>query len=354
MSESPHIVVVKLAALGDVVMASTLVDAIRSRWPNAHLTWVTGEAFAPLVTRLSGIDRVVPVNTTQLLRGGWGARAYALQAVWRRLHGPVYHLGVVAHTDARYDALLWGVRVRERRALRNGRGPGLLGALGARDDRPRAPRPGQWMGADYARLVLPDDVDDADGSSPCLARLTLEPALVDAASEAAGAVVLAPGGARNVLRDDPLRRWPIAHWITLARALRDGGHRVLLVGAAEDRPESQAIMTAVPGVETAVGRTSLLELVALLSRARLLVSHDSGTLHLAMLTRTPAVALFGPTAPAERVPAGMPVVVASAAAGLPCAPCYDGRAYARCALNRCLTELSSARVLVMVDELLRA
>ena len=62
------------------------------------------------------------------------------------------------------------------------------------------------------------------------------------------------------------------------------------------------------------------------------------------MTRTPAVALFGPTDPQQFVAPQADVTVMSNAAGLECAPCYDGKAYAPCGLNRCLTEVPVGRV----------
>lgn len=167
-------------------------------------------------------------------------------------------------------------------------------------------------------------------------------------------ILLAPGGARNVLRDDALRRWPLAHWIEVARALRDAGHEVVLIGGPDDTAEAAALRAAVPGVRDLVGQETLSATVDRIAAARLLIVHDSGPLHLAILARTPTIALFGPTRPEERVPAWAPVRVRSSVAGLPCAPCYDGFGYAPCARNRCLVEVTPAQVLADATALLEA
>ena len=74
--------IVKLAALGDVVMASTLVGAIRGRDAEAHITWLCGSGVAPLVRLFDGVDEVVVVNELALLRGSAPARFRALLALW--------------------------------------------------------------------------------------------------------------------------------------------------------------------------------------------------------------------------------------------------------------------------------
>ena len=325
---SPQILILKLVALGDIVMASTLVGAVRRRWPDARLTWVTGRGFESLVRRFDGVDAVRAVDAGRLLSGGLIGRALAAVIAARTIGGP-YDIALVGHSDSRYERLLTFSRVREIRALRDG-------AVA------RAPRKGVWAGADYARLVA-DDGGDAD--VPRLATLAW-PQGRPARAEG-GEVLLAPGGARNVLRDDHLRRWPAERWGELAAQLVAAGVRVTLIGSAGDAAECAAVVRAAT-VRDLVGRLTLDETLELLATSNLLVSHDSGPLHLAQLVGTPVVALFGPTEPVMRIAPGADVAVASAAAGLACAPCYDGRNYAVCGLNRCLTDVGVERVAAMV------
>jgi heptosyltransferase II len=332
---APRILIVKLAAMGDIVMASTLVAAARARWPTAHVTWLTGEGFAPLVRRFAGVDAVRTVDADSLLAGpGLGEalrapraglrRAKALAESLRAISRVTWDVALVAHSDPRYAQLLRFASVKELRQFGQ-------------------PQRDRYMGQDYALLLDQPEADLAtlnwpSGAPPSRAR--------------ARRVLLAPGGARNLLRDDPLRRWPAAQWAALARQLADAGCDLRVIGAAADRPEADVVRAAVPGVQDAVGQQGLEELLVELATADVLVTHDSGPLHLAQLTRTPSVALFGPTRAAERIAPGARVSVHTAAAGLPCAPCYDGRDYADCALNLCLTRVEPAAVAASVLELL--
>lgn len=343
----PRILILKLAALGDVVMASTMVERVRTRWPDAHLVWVTGQGAVPLVRRFAGVDEVRGVDDQALLAGRGLARAGAAFGALRTIGRGPYDLAVVAHTDPRYERLLLGARVRERRVFR----PATADGLPPRD---------VWAGAEYARLVdeasrpaaqLSGRADGASGSIPQLAQLLWPNGVPPRARSRE--VLLAPGGARNVLRDDPLRRWPAAEWGALAAALLAEGCRVTVVGGPRDRGEGDVVRAAAPGVRDAIGADDLDALLDRLARADALVTHDSGLLHLAQLTRTPTVALFGPTRPLERIAPGAAVTVRSSAAGLACAPCYDGRDYAVCVENRCLTRLRVADVAGAVLDHLR-
>lgn len=318
--------IVKLAAMGDTVMASTMLGAIRARHPEAHITWVTAHGLVPLVRRFRGVDEVRGIDADALLAGR-GVRRWtaALRAVWTIGRGP-WDLALVAHADPRYAALLRGARIRDVRVVRDG-----------------APK-GQWHGDAYARFV---DEDAVAQFAPLVWPTGAPPA-----RHRARHVLLAPGGARNVLRDNPLRRWPLAHWVALATQLHAEGYRLTVIGAPSDVADAAPVLQAVPSAEDAVGKDSLEQLLHRIAAADAIVTHDSGTLHLAQLTDTPAVALFGPTPPDSFVAPQARVTVVSAAAGLACAPCYDGRDYAPCALNRCLADVPAARVAAAVEAVL--
>lgn len=331
-----RILLVKLAALGDAVMASTLVPAIRERWPDAELGWVAGRSIAPLVRCLRGVDRVIEVDDGALLGGSRFAAGRAMLAAWRDI-GRGWDLALVAHTDARYGLLVRTSGATDVRRFAAERGP----------------RAGQWYGEEYLRLLqdVPEPGWSAPPGVPPLAALELTALPVAQKISGSGALVMvAPGGGRNLLRDDHLRRWPIESWETLVATLVAHGHRVLAVGSAADSEEGARCAKA--GAFDLTGSTSLPELAALLRGADAVVTHDSGTLHLAILLDRPTVALFGPTRPEEFIPRGARVTVLSSAAGLPCAPCYNGREYAPCALNRCLGGVSALDVVAAVERIL--
>ena len=94
------------------------------------------------------------------------------------------------------------------------------------------------------------------------------------------------------------------------------------------------------------GRTSLPELAAVLRRARLAVTTDTGAMHLAAALGTPVVALFGPTAPWRTGPFGSGHQVVRL--GLECSPCFKRR----CPAPRCLTELSPEMVQAACEKIL--
>jgi heptosyltransferase-2 len=325
--------IVRLAALGDIAVTTPLLSRIRAEHPDAHVAWLCGVAAAPLVSLFPGVDEVITVDERALLRGGVARRSLAMLGLWRRLWGRKYDVVLLLHADRRYRMLTWPLRGARVHALSHGPGRGAN------------PLPGRFRGDENARLL--------DGEHS-LGPLTTHHAFADLRERIpvsrrerdAGRprVVLVPGGARNVMRDDALRRWPVEHYVALARELLSRGHEVVLVGDSGDRQYGDRFANL--AVRDEIGRTTLVETMALLRDADLVVSHDTGPLHLARLVGTPIVALFGPTDPRQFVGEGDDKVVALwGGAGLSCRPCYDGRNYARCGDNVCLRGIQVSEVL---------
>jgi ADP-heptose:LPS heptosyltransferase len=102
---------------------------------------------------------------------------------------------------------------------------------------------------------------------------------------------------RNRAKDP--RIWPVARYAAVARRLReiDPNVRPVLTGTRNERFLSRAFSRAVPDAINLVGKTSLLELAALMRHLRVFVTNDNGALHVACAVDTPVVGLFGPTFP---------------------------------------------------------
>lgn len=116
----------------------------------------------------------------------------------------------------------------------------------------------------------------------------------------------------------PERRWGAEKFHCLAVRLNEEGLPVVVVGGPQDREAGEAILEGCQGINLA-GKTSLAETAAVLQRSRLLVSGDSGVLHLAVGLDVPTVSLFGPGIAAKWAPRGEKHIVLNK--NLPCSPC---------------------------------
>jgi len=131
------------------------------------------------------------------------------------------------------------------------------------------------------------------------------------------------------------KRWPEGRWQEFLREMRpDHGVRLVMIGSAGDMPLARRILDGLPfPVLSLVGRTDVGQLAAVVKRADVVLSADSGPLHLAVALQTPVVGLYGPTDPAIYGPLwghGAAVVLRHS---LPCSPCYRGTSIAECPLG---------------------
>jgi heptosyltransferase-2 len=334
--------IVKLAAIGDVAMALPMVTALRAKHPGCRITWLCGESAQPLLACVSGIDRLVVANERALLAGSRRDQTAETLRVWTRLGVEHFDLVLTAHADRRYRLLTLLARAVRRRSLA--------------DARPRARIVnGRYHGDEYVRMVT--DLDDYRAESFAIPPLAAElpphirTALLTGNPDRRPLIALAPGGARNVLRESPLRRWPLENYAALAGLLRQHGYATVLTGSETDSWTRSALQ---PDSIDLVGRTNLPELIALFRECAAVVAHDSGPLHLARLAGVPRVALFGPTDPGTFIGPRTRVAVLWPGSILPCAPCYDGREFAACSNNLCMQHITPEAALQALIDLIAA
>lgn len=319
------ILIFKIAAIGDVVMSLPLLTYLKERYPTAHVTWVCGRPVVPLIRATNAVDQIIALDEKSLLTGNVFSRCIVLMNLWRQIGGRFYDLCITAHSDPRYRLLSLPIRCKLHRSW-------------SQKGKRVGPLPGRYHAEEYVRLL--SDLDGPHAPSvafpklhlPCSRPLPEKPFLV-----------LAPGGAKNVLADDALRRWPIESYVAVAQNLANHCVPVVVVGGEEDQWVRKHFQDVVH-IDW-IGQWDLLELVALFSRCKLLITHDSGPLHLAKLAGCPAIALFGPTNPQEKVDPKENIKVLWGGESLACRPCYDGKKYAPCQRNECLRNISPDQVL---------
>jgi heptosyltransferase-2 len=335
--QNERVLVVHVAGIGDAAVASTVVERLRAERPGAEITWLCGTAAAPVVELFDGISRVVTVDQERLYHGNPVARASEIMGVWGRL-GRAYDRVIILHPDPRYRILvahLVGVPKAHLSRARHGE---------------MNPVPARFLGDEYARLAGPAPREHIGPIERCYAMADVRPRLGPGRPRARPRVSIVAGGARNALRDDPLRRWPVEGYAEVASGLVGDGFEVVLLGSRSD----DWVRPAFAGIDVVdrIGALSLRETLEALRDSDLVVTHDTGPMHLARLVRAPLLALFGPTIPAQVLSIDHTVTVLWGGAHLACRPCFDGRNFARCASNLCLKSVTSADVLAAARRVL--
>ncbi len=155
-------------------------------------------------------------------------------------------------------------------------------------------------------------------------------------SDARPVAVLCPGAEYG-----PAKRWPAQYFAALAGMLGEAGFAVWLMGSKADQPVARAILEAGPGCATDLtGRTSLAGAIDLIAAAHVVVSNDSGLMHIAAALDRPLVALYGSSSPVHTPPRTDKARVQYLA--IECSPCYERT----CPLGhfRCMRELAPERI----------
>ena len=149
------------------------------------------------------------------------------------------------------------------------------------------------------------------------------------------------------------RRWPVQGFAELARTLLGRGKRVVVLGGAGERELTGAVAAGAPGAVDLGGETDLPGLAAILSLCDLVVTNDTGPMHLAGAVGAPTVTLWGSSDPREVGPPG-PKHLRVTGASLPCKPCFKNA----CPRSGAGTLLPQAEVecmrLIEVDQVVRA
>ena len=328
--------IVKLGAIGDVIMAVPAVFALHQQ--GYTIDWIAGPAVAPLLRCYSWIH-VIQADDNAVLSGSLSTRIGAVAAVWRSLAGTRYDLLATLYYDLRWRIFTVPVRAARHLAL-------------SRTDRTRSILPTRPHPDEFARILLGLKDTCREDSLPPLRPDRLPPSPI--ADPAARRIAMVPAGASNVLRQQTLRRWPADRYAGIAETLLARGDEVVLLGGPDDvwvRTHFEAL-AGHPRLIDCIGATTLPEFISLADTCSLVLSHDTGPLHLAGLSLAPLLALFGPTDPGSFLPRRHGVRVLWGGEGLACRPCYNGRDFAPCESNGCMQSIAAETVLGTMDEML--
>ncbi len=335
MQDYRRILMIKPSSLGDIVHALPTLAALRRHWPQAHISWLVKRQWAGIVERAEGVDRVWPVDGGLT---GWLSQVSALRAV-------AFDLVVDLQGLFRSAAMAWLTGCSTRVGFANGReGSPLLYTT-------RVPVPTPEMHAVDRYLLVAAAVGATVRSVPPV-RFRIRAEDREAVNRLLQAHGLVPGDgwiAMNVSARWPTKRWPLEHFAAVGDELqREGAGRVILIGGPDERADAEslkALMRTAPVDLT--GQTDPGLLPALLESAALLVTNDSGPMHVAAAVGTPVVSMFGPTSPIRTGPYGTGHAVLMH--GVPCSPCFSRVCRNRVHLE-CLTSIAPHQVLAAVRE----
>ncbi|MEM9383709.1 MAG: glycosyltransferase family 9 protein [Pseudomonadota bacterium] len=306
----PRILLIRLSAIGDIAFTTALLPALRKRWPDAHITWLTTPVGLELLDEHPLIDDVLVLPKG--IRDG--PALAALREGWRfarTLRSRQYTLAIDA--QGLLKSALWTALcgAHQRVGLRPREGARLLytQSVSARmDEQPDRPS------REYRHLAHQLGLETMDFPMSLAARATDAQAAATRVGHARP-VFLLPFTTR------PQKHWFDDHWAELAGTLHGHtGQPIWLLGGPSDLEQAQRISAAAPVEVTVVAgpNSHLGEKIALLARGALNIGVDTGLTHMSIALGRPTLALFGSTCPYVRTDPAPGAVLYDR---LECSPC---------------------------------
>lgn len=332
LSDAPRILVLKPCCLGDVLMATAVVEALRRHWPKAQIDFAVGRWSRPAVEHHPHLQRLIDCG-----RVGEGAYSWReWLGLARRIRAGKYDLCLVLDRSPLMALLPAVAGVPWRVGLDSaGRGIGLTR---------RVPVEGIAHEVDLYLACVRALGISTEGARPTFYPTPASRQRVQELLPAGRPLaVIHPAGGQNPGMVLSAKRWPAPRFAEIARRLvQERRASIIIVGGPGDRElaeEVRRLAGEADHVRNLAGELSFDELGALLEHAVLFIGNDTGAMHLAAAVGTPTVAVFGPSDPRRYGPYG----AGHRAIWNPpeCAPCFDrGHWNTACQRFRCIEGVS--------------
>ena len=316
-----RVLLLRLERIGDLLMTLDAIALARATWPAAAIDLAVGSWNLPLARLIPGVNAIHVADVPWLAREGRGDSWPALIGRARGWRAHRYDLVVNFEPDIRSNVLAWQSGAPRRAGYWTGGGGALLTDAHAYD-------PAAHVGVNAERLIRAAagaSANPSAGNARPNTRLTVPPDALARARERLSALgrpivgVHVSGGRES-------KQWHLDRFADVARQLAETKNAaIVLTGSESDKPMVDSVAAKLQGLRwmSVAGAVDLVDLAAILAEVDVLVTSDTGPMHLAAAVGTPLVALFGPADPRRYGPAGSTSRVLRV--DLPCSPCGQVR-----------------------------
>ena len=330
------VLIIRFSSFGDIVQCSSVVELIRQKFPAAQIDWVTRSDFDYLVKLNNDVNKVWSFNKKAGFKG--------LIDLGLKLRAEEYSYVYDAHNNLRSKVLFFILRSRLLNA------PYWL--VRSKDRFKRIllftfrintfPKPFRGIHSYQAPLKKWGIHPASDEKLVTWNFADKERAKAQEFLGYKNTVVLVPSAAWE------MKRWPLAHWSKLIEIMPE--HRFIILGGREDHFCEDLKKVASERVENLAGKLSLVESCALIEKAQLVISADTGLLHVADVLGVKALSLMGPTAFGFTTGSQIKTLEVE----LPCRPCTkDGRgSCSQDVYQKCMVDITPQKVAQEVLHLL--
>ncbi len=351
-SEPRSILIVKLSAIGDVVQTLPMMEALRRQYQNARIDWVVEEEASDILIGHPALNQVIISRRKSWLnrarqRGAFRTMA-EIRSFVRELRSRRYDWVIDNHGVLKSGLIT--CLARGRRKI------GFKACAGIADEGSYLFTNERYKPLPIERHALERYLDLVSQIGVEAGRPSLEFRIPEESRRRAENLLRQKGSlARPIVVIHPMakwetKEWPMANFARTISSLLAGKASVIITGGPQDDEPVEEIFSHVPEkarVLNLVGKTNLRELAGVFSLSDLVLTPDTGPMHLAAAVNAPLIALFGPTAPWRTGPYGNQNVILRKP--LPCSPCFRKK----CETLECMKSITVEDVLRSIEEKLK-
>lgn len=348
-TKSQRILVVRAGAIGDTLMATPLIRALRRRFPDAYLGMISSRTAFDTLRYNPHLDKVFPIKYRHCPIWLSGEKQRVVN-YFRNLK-----LDAILSLEAHSDFTKLACQIGAKRIISYDKSYKCdnlqyLAVDSGKHSIEAHLLAGEILGAEpagnYLECFYPSEIDED-------LRKRLNGLGISEKDLVVG-IHAGWGGRRQHPTDTRLKSWSAERFAQVIRWLHEKfDAKVVLTGSTLDRPLNDFIVRAanVPCINLA-GQLSLLESAALIRRMNLYISIDSGPAHLAAAVGTPLIALLGPGIITADAPLAANAPLKILYSPPPCAPCYGTALMKSCRDNICMKRIEVRDVINAVEQIL--
>jgi lipopolysaccharide heptosyltransferase II len=347
------VLIIKLSAIGDVVMATPAFAAIRRKHPSAHISILIGEWAKPVVENNPNIDEIISVDENIF----WKRKVIGLIGLFSKLHKQHFKVIYIMHWSNLFNLFAFLLGAEERIGFdRFGKSKFLTrkvpfseGVKGIHTVERYLMLVEEKLNGLNKEMEIYLTEDEISRGEKILEEYNI--------NKSGKIIGIAPGGGENPKSRMFIRRWPREYFISLGRKIiSELGVPILLFGNVLERSLCDDIENRIDKKSMVInlaGKTTLREVAAIMKKCSLVITNDSGLLHLAAAAGTNTISLFGPTAPWDKVPISLRNTHFFFYKNYSCSPCYKYGKFPHCKEISCLRSIHPEEVFCKIAELLR-
>jgi heptosyltransferase-2 len=290
------ILIVGPSWVGDMMMAQSLFKLLKMKQPNINIDVLTPTWSEGLLQRMDEVRHIIP-HTIPHGKFGWRER----RQIGQQLRSRAYQQAIVLPNSWKSALIPYFANIPQRTGFKGEMRYGLLNDIRSKKGLTRT----------VDQFVALGTKDNAIAPQPSLSPKPIKH------ENQQPILALCPGAEYG-----PAKCWPLEYYATVAKQKRDQGWQVWIFGSHKDYAAGAKIQSLVgEGVRNLCGQTSLSEAVDLLALTNIVITNDSGLMHIAAALDKPVIAIYGSSSPKMTPPLSDKAHIISL--GLNCSPCYQ-------------------------------